>query len=193
MTLARRRLLLVTPALLAAGTARAVGAADTEALAAQRQAMQALAMLDGVWRGPATAYQPGGGTIEMTQTERAGNMLGGTIKVVEGRGHHADGSVGFNAFAVIAYSPQTRRYTMRSWAQGRSGEFAVEPRPDGFVWFVPAGPGATVRFTATVKNGVWHEVGEYLAEGKPPVKTMEMRLQRLGDTRWPEEGAVPAR
>lgn len=30
---------------------------------------------------------------------------------------------------------------------------------DGFSWSHPAGPGASIRYTATVKDGEWHEIG----------------------------------
>jgi hypothetical protein len=48
-----------------------------------------------------------------------------------------------------------------------------------------------MRFTATIKNGRWHEVGEYVAQGRPPAKTLEMNLRRVGDTDWPLGTPVP--
>jgi hypothetical protein len=53
------------------------------------------------------------------------------------------------------------------------------------VWSVPAGPNAMIRFTATVKNNTWREIGEYVAEGGTPKQTFEMNLKRIGDTDWP--------
>jgi hypothetical protein len=55
------------------------------------------------------------------------------------------------------------------------------------------GPGATLRYHATVKEGAWHETGERIVEGQAPVKMFEMRLTRLGDSPWPSGEAVPAR
>jgi hypothetical protein len=159
-------------------------------VAAQRQAMQPLAVLDGTWRGPATVTLPDGRTLQVTQTERVGSLLGGSIKTVEGRGYGADGTVAFNAFAVISYAPQTGKYNFRSYSQGHSGDFPMDVRADGFTWAIRAGP-ATLRYTVTVKDGVWSEIGERLVEGQPPARTFEMTLQRLGDTDWPEGGAVP--
>lgn len=188
------RALLAAPLLCFALAAPAQAAGDprsAELMAAQSKAMAPLAIFDGTWRGLATITLPDGKTLQITQTERVGSMLGGTLKVIEGRGYLPDGSVGFNAFAVISFSPPTGKYGFRSYAQGYAGDFPLEVRPDGFTWSTPAGPGTTIRYTATLKDGVWSEIGERLVEGKPPVKTFEMQLKRIGPTDWPAGGAVP--
>lgn len=171
----------------------AAGAPDSvQLLSAQRQSMQALKIFDGTWRGPARVILPDGKEIFITQTERVGSFLGETVKVIEGRGYAPDGSSPFNAFAVISFSPQTIKYNFHSHAQGYSGDFPLEVRPDGFTWSVKAGP-ATLRYTATVKDEVWVETGERLVDGQAPVKTFEMTLRRIGSTDWPAAGAVPAK
>ena len=154
--------------------------------------MQPLSIFDGTWRGPAKIILPDGKELLITQTERVGSFLSETVKVIEGRGYAQDGSITFNAFAVISYSPQSNKYNFHSYAQGYSGDFPLEVRPDGFTWSIKAGP-ATLRYTATVKDEVWVEVGERLVEGQVPVKTFEMTLRRIGNTDWPAAGAVPAR
>ena len=158
----------------------------------QRRSMQPLSIFDGTWRGPAKIILPDGKELLITQTERVGSFLSETVKVIEGRGYAQDGSITFNAFAVISYSPQSNKYNFHSYAQGYSGDFPLEVRPDGFTWSIKAGP-ATLRYTATVKDEVWVEVGERLVEGQVPVKTFEMTLRRIGNTDWPAAGAVPAR
>jgi hypothetical protein len=169
------------------------GPPDSAALVqAQRLAIAPLAFLDGTWRGPARLFLPGGQSLAMTQTERVGPFLDGTLRLIEGRGHAPDGTVKFNAFAVVSFDPEEKKYHFRSHAQGHQGDFAFELKPDGFVWRVPAGP-ATIRYTATVKDGVWDEVGERLVEGQAPQRIFEMRLERLGSTTWPVEGAVGPR
>jgi len=147
--------------------------------------MAKLAFMRGVWAGPASGSTPDGGRFAVTQTERMGPMLGGDIIVIEGRGYNADGTTGFNALAVVSWDPQADRYELRSYAQGRAGTFELRLTADGYVWEIPAGPGAVVRFTATVTKDRWREVGEYLAAGKPPRQTFEMNLERVGDTDWP--------
>ena len=166
---------------------------DQAGIASQREAMRVLSWMDGRWRGQAVTQGPGG-EHKVVQTERIGNFLDGTIKVVEGRGFNADGSVGFNAFGVISYDPATKAYTFRSYAQGRAGTFTISPiagKP-GYVWEIPVGP-MTIRYTATIEEGKWHEVGDRISPGAEPVRFFDMMLTRVGDSDWPEAGALTPR
>jgi hypothetical protein len=157
--------------------------------AAQREAMSRLAFMDGVWRGTGWTARPSGERLTITQTERVGPFLDGAVKVIEGRGYQADGSVGFNAFAIISFDAATGVYTMRSYAQGHAGDFVITPTTNGFLWEIPAGP-ATIRYTAVIEDGTWREVGDRLVSGEEPVRFFEMTLSRVGDTDWPAAGAV---
>lgn len=156
----------------------------------QREAMKALALMDGVWRGPAWTIMRSGEKHHITQTERIGPFLDGSIKVIEGRGYNADGYVSFNAFGIISYDTAKKTYTMHSHAQGRVGDFVIKPTADGYVWEIPAGP-ATIRYTAVIKDGTLHEVGDRVVAGQEPVRFFEMTLKRLGDSSWPAAGAIP--
>ncbi len=158
-------------------------------IAAQREALVPLAYMDGVWRGPAWTILASGEKHTITQTERIGPFLDGSVKVIEGRGYDADGKVSFNAFGTISYNPATRAYTLHSYAQGNAGDFALKPTPNGYVWEIPAGP-MTIRYTAVIKDGAWREVGDRIQPGKEPVRFFEMNLKRVGDTTWPAGGAV---
>lgn len=158
-------------------------------LAAQREAMALLAVLDGVWRGTATISRPGGATHVAPHTERIGPFLDGSIKVIEGRSYKPDGTAAFNAFAILSYDPATRAYNFRSYAQGHAGDHAFQPTADGFVWETAAGP-ATIRYTTIIKDGTWSEVGERIAPNQPPVRFIELTLQRIGDSDWPAAGAI---
>jgi hypothetical protein len=172
-------------------TVSAQGRPDSAALiAAQREAMKPLAVMDGVWRGPAWTILPSGEKHNITQTERIGPFLDGSIKVMEGRGYNADGSVGFNAFGSISYDPATKGYTLHSHALGQVGDFVLKPTADGYVWEIPAGP-MIIRYTAVIKDGAWREVGDRIMPGKEPVRFFEMNLKRVGDTDWPGAGAIP--
>lgn len=179
--------------LMAAGaTAPAAGQGRPDPaarIAAQREAMSRLAFMDGEWRGSAWTLLPSGEKHDITQTERIGTFLDGAVRVIEGRGYEADGSIGFNALAVVSYDPDTESYQMRSYAQGRAGDFNLTPTADGFQWEIPAGP-MTIRYTAVVQDGNWKEVGDRIAPGKEPVRFFEMNLTRLGDSGWPAAGAV---
>jgi hypothetical protein len=170
--------------------ASAQGHPDPAALiSAQLKAMTPLAFMDGEWRGSAWTIVPSGEKHTFTQTERIGPFLDGSVKVIEGRGYEADGRVSFNALAIISYNPDKQAFSMRSFAQGRAGDFALTPSADGFVWEIPAGP-MTIRYTAIIKEGMWHEVGDRMMPGKEPVRFFEMNLRRVGDTNWPAAGAV---
>jgi len=158
-------------------------------IAAQREAMVPLAFMDGVWRGPAWTILPSGEKHNITQTERIGPFLDGSVKVIEGRGYNADGTVGFNAFGTISYNPATRIFTLHSYAQGNVGDFVLTRTADGYVWEIPAGP-MTIRYTAVIKDGTWREVGDRIAPGKEPVRFFEMNLKRVGSTDWPAAGAI---
>src|SRR5881394_1426487 len=113
-------------------------------IAAQRDAMAPLAFMDGVWRGPAWTILASGQKHTVTQTERIGPFLDGSVKVIEGRGYEPDGRVGFNAFGTISYNPATRVYTLHSYALGNVGDFTLNRTADGYVWEIPAGPSMTI-------------------------------------------------
>ena len=180
--------------LLTLGTALTVSAQERSdpatLIAAQKQAMAQLAVMDGIWRGPAWTILPSGEKHSITQTERIGPFLDGSIKVIEGRGYEPDGRVGFNAFGIVSYDPATKAFSLHSHAQGRVGDFVLKPITDGYVWEIPAGP-MTIRYTATIKDGSWLEVGDRIMPGKEPVRFFEMNLKRVGDNTWPAAGAVP--
>jgi hypothetical protein len=161
-------------------------------IAAQRAAMARLTFLDGVWRGPAWSLTPQG-RREMIQAERIGPFLDGAVRVMEGRGYAADGSVAFNALGIVAFDPAANSYSLTSWALGRSGTFPLRLTDDGYVWETPAGPGAVIRYTATIRDGRWHEVGKRIACDAPPVRVVELDLRRVGDTAWPAADPVPMR
>ena len=170
--------------------AAAAGPWDPAArLAAQREAMKALAFMDGEWRGTATAEEVG----EMRHTERVGTLLDGTVRLVEGRAYDSAGKTRFNAFAIISYDPVRRTYMMHTHAMGYAGNYPLTVLADGFSWSHPDRPGAVVRYRATIKDGEWHEVGERVAGNARPVKTVELRVRRTGASAWPQAGTVEPR
>lgn len=177
--------------LACAGVVSAQQSPDTASLLkSERAAMVPLSMMDGVWRGSAWFMTRSGEKYTITQTERVGPFLDGSVKVMEGRGYDMDGSVSFNALGIVSYDPMRKSYSMHSYAQGFAGDFDLKLAPHGFVWEVPAGP-ATMRYTATIRDGTWHEVGERIVKGKSPVRVFEMKLKRTGDTHWPAANPVP--
>lgn len=186
------RLALAAAAILAAQPVASQYPDPAPRIAQQKEAMARLSVMDGVWRGPAWSLTPQG-RQEMVQTERIGPMLDGAIRVMEGRGYAPDGSVRFNAVGVVSYDPDRRAYSLTSWALGHSLTVPLTVTESGYVWEAPAGPGAIIRYTATIGNGTWHEVGERIAGNAPPMRVVELNLRRVSDSDWPEAGAAPMR
>jgi hypothetical protein len=185
-------LLVAVIALLPSVTTRtaAQGRPDPATLlAAQRKALAALRVMDGVWRGPAWTILPSGEKHEVTQTERIGPFLDSTVKVIEGRGYDASGKVTFNAFGIVSFDPARKAYSLHSYAMGMAGDFVLTPNDSGYVWEIPAGP-MTIRYTAVIRGGSWRETGERLVAGQPPTQFFEMNLVRVRDTDWPAAGAI---
>lgn len=190
-----RALSIVLPAatLVFGAPALAQGYDPAPRIAAQKEAMQALDGIDGEWRGEAKVLTPDGSWHTITQTERVGPMLDGAVKVIEGRGYEADGSTSFNAFAVISYDPDRKTYSMRSYTSGRMGDYPITPTEAGFNWEIQAGPEMKIAYVATVKDGVWTEVGTRIPKNGPPVKFIEFTVRRHADAAWPAAGAVAPR
>jgi hypothetical protein len=158
--------------------------------AEQRAALDALDFLDGAWRGEARIGPQG--NLVVIQTERVGDLLGGSVKLIEGRGHGPDGQVLFNAFGVVSWTPEDG-YLFSTWTSGQHAAYAMTVTPGGFRWSHPAGPDGEMRYEATVRDGRWRQVGDYVAAGQPPVRSFEMELTRIGDTDWPLADPVAPR
>lgn len=157
---------------------------------AHREAIAKLDRLDGRWRGTATMTQPDGTVLTSVHTERVGPLLGGSVKVIEGRSYSPDGATGFNALAVISFSPGSGAYAMRTYLGGQPSDHPLSATPDGFEWSLQAGPNARVVYKAVIKDGTWREVGDYVAEGQPPRRFIELNLEWIGDSDWPTAGEV---
>lgn len=168
----------------------AVAAPDEVAAPSAERVESPLSFLFGEWVGTAKGVGPDRVPYEVVQTERVGPMLGGDVTVIEGRGYGTDGSLVFNAFAVVSKNAHTAEWEMRSYSGGNSGTFPFEVTETGFIWSVPAGPAARIVYTATVADGVWDQVGEYLPEDGYPVQVFEMKLVRTGESSWPWAGYV---
>lgn len=149
----------------------------------QIEALKPLGKMNGAWRGTATIMTPTG-KLELTQTERVGPLLGGAVKVVEGRGYDSEGKTEFNALGVISYDTQKKKLLMKSYANGRAGEYEIKITDDGFQWEMSVGT-FIIRYEATLTEDSWTEVGQRIVPGQEPMTFFEMQLQRIGETDWP--------
>ena len=191
-----RTLPLFTLALLASCAlppgAHAQGYDPSAQIAAQKSAMRVLSKLDGTWRGKARILGMDGKWTEHAQTERVGTTLDSALKLIEGRGYDADGKLVFHAVATLGYDARKKAYAFRTNSRGEIGDFAFTPTDSGFVWEIPT-PTFTMRYTAVIRDGRWHEVGDRIFKEGQPVRFIEMDVTRLGDTDWPAGGTVPPR
>lgn len=172
-----------------AGTAPALAqAVYPQGTLQQREAMKVLDWMDGEWVGEATILAGPGAPMTHPHTERIGPMLGGSIKVIEGRTANDEGGAAFNAFAVISWSEEGG-YVMRSYANGQAGDFPLTATPDGFSWTTPS-RGGELRYVTTFRDGEWVEIGTFVMPDRPPMPVIELRLRRRGDTDWPAADPV---
>jgi hypothetical protein len=176
----------VSMGLATAAGAQALRPAGSEE---QREAMQRLSWMDGEWTGTASVYAGPGRTSAHSHTERIGPMVGGSIKVIEGRTTEADGTVTFNAFAVVSWDDEADAYTMRSYANGMAADFPLEATADGFKWSTPS-RGGRMDYVTTFRDGEWVETGDFVMPGRDPMRVIELRLRRRGDTDWPAADPV---
>ena len=172
--------------------AHAQGYDPSAQIAAQKTAMRVLSKLDGTWRGKARILGMDGKWTEHAQTERVGTTLDSALKLIEGRGYDANGKLVFHAVATLGYDARKKAYAFRTNSRGEIGDFAFTASDSGFVWEIPT-PAFTMRYTAVIRDGRWHEVGDRIFKEGQPVRSFEMDVTRVGDTDWPAGGAVPPR
>lgn len=182
--MSKSKCLLVAVLFALSATATTAQAPNASLLQEQATAMAALNFLDGEWVGTVEIMERSG-ALKLTQTERSGTLLGGTVRLIEGRAFDAKGNTLFNAFAVISYDTRRDLYSITSHASGYTTTTELKVKPNGFEWEVPAGPAAKVQFAAVVKNGVWTELGHYVGADGKPRRTVEMQVRKLRPSKWP--------
>ena len=162
---------------------------ESDALVAeQREAMERVGWMDGVWRGTVTSAGPEG-MIELVQTERIGTIAGGTMRVIEGRGYDADGTLQFNAAGIVTYDAAAGEYVMTSTARGMTARPWFKPTANGFEWGIETGQ-VSISYVARHDDGEWVEEGFMAFPNQPKRQFMTMRLRRVGDTDWPGAGVI---
>jgi len=157
-------------------------------VAKQQEAMEAFAWMDGTWQGSVTTRTPEG-EITLTQTERVGTIANGTVRLIEGRGYSQQGELEFNAVAMIAFDAMADEYVMTANARGMTTRPWFKATDSGFEWGFEAGP-AKISYVAAYADGVWSEEGFVAFGENAPMKILDMRLERTGDSDWPAAGAV---
>lgn len=157
-------------------------AATAAAIARARTALAPLAPLSGQWEGEANAMMGPGRTLRIRQSEDVTWGAGGTVLIIKGTGRGTEGptagAVIFEAAALLWFDPDSGRVRMTAHRDGQSVEPSLEFRPDTLIWGF-AVPGGRVRYVIAFTNETWVETGEFLREGAPPVRTIELRLKKV--------------
>lgn len=148
-----------------------------------------IAKFIGEWAGESTAAVRGGGEETATVHERAQWKLGGAALLVEGRGTMRDPETGdetvvHDALGVIRYDAATQSLRMHAFrADHPPVESPIEVLDNGDLrWGFEPAPGHTMRFTITLTDDTWVEVGEYSPDGGTTwMQVLEMDLFRIAN------------
>ncbi|MEE2565741.1 hypothetical protein [Hyphobacterium marinum] len=174
----------VALAALVAGSHAASAQAEGTAPPGIDRPADALDFLVGEWEGTGWALGPNGRRGEFAVSESIRSRAGGHGVTFEGRGTAAIGPNGetrtvHDAFALIWAEPDGG-YGMRTVVmQGHTLEVVPEISENRIVWGFEAGPMGETRYTSTVTDGVWHEVGERRMPGETDWTVfLEMTLER---------------
>jgi hypothetical protein len=165
-----------TPAPAAPAPATPAAAAPQQpSAAAQRAAMQKLAPLAGDYVGSGWMQYGAQSRHTFESHEHLELSVGGTVLEVHGRHKATDRDGGFEALGLVFYDEASKSYRFRSWtSEGRTGEFSwTFLSDDKVVW-----GNDRMRYTITLGDGTWNEVGEMTRDGRSWMKFFEMNLRK---------------
>lgn len=172
--------------MMAGLTAAGLSLIAAEAVAAQQPAerpAEALEFMLGEWEGTGWAAGPDGQRSEFRVHEQITAQADGHGVSLHGMGWSEIGGeerVVHNAFGLI-WAGYDGQYHMRSVImQGHTAEAVAEIGDNSLVWGMNAGPMGEFRYTSTVEDDVWHEVGERRANTSAEWEVfLEMTLERV--------------
>lgn len=179
----RKKRMMIASAVMAGLAAGLTGPAQAQQ-PAERPA-EALGFLLGQWEGEGHATGPDGqgGSFRVEETIAA--RAGGHALSLEGRGWARFGpdapeTLVHDAFGVI-WAGYDGGYHIRSVVmQGHTVETRIDVNESGFQWGFDAGAMGETRYTTTVEDGVWREVGERRADADSDWEVfLEMTLERV--------------
>ena len=149
-----------------------------------QRALERLSFLEGKWSGEGTLTMGPGQAATARVTETATFRLDKTLFMLEGKGtaKFPNGSRRnvHDAIGLISFDAEHGEYRFRTYrAGGETLDPSIQVKDDGIVWNFPQG-GRTIRFTATVKDNVWTEIGESSPDkGKTWYRFFDMKLRRV--------------
>lgn len=153
-------------------------AAEAPDMAVHQAAMQKLAFLAGDWEG-AGSIAMGPSREAFTQSERIQFKHDGTLLLIEGHGKSPKtGATVHDALAVVTFDRKSGGYKFRSFAAvGRFADTEASVNGNTMVWGLTFGP-QKIRYTITVENGMWREIGERSTDGAAWTPFFEMTLKK---------------
>lgn len=146
--------------------------------------MERLSFLVGTWEGEGWMEHAPGRRATFTSREVVEPRLGGRVLVVEGM-HEApmpgapEPVPVHHAMGVFSHD-EGDGYHFRTWlANGHGGDFGARLEGEGvLVWGYDDPRRGTVRYTITVADGTWREVGDARRDGGEWHRFFEMTLAR---------------
>lgn len=148
--------------------------------AKQIEMLKKLSFLEGSWEGSVWMDYKGQ-KLTLKGREVVAFKAGGTVLAVDGKYTvmtNGNERVVHDAFAYITWSAKNG-YILRSFlANGLNAEYTLQVREDGYTWS-QTNPtlGGEVRYTMTLTNGRWVEIGER-KEADRWVKFMELDVAK---------------
>lgn len=155
--------------------------APPSAIETQRQAMQKLSFLAGRWSGPITVVRGPGEPLHAVQSEDVQFKLDGLVLLVEGKSTSSDGKVQFSALATISYDDASKTYRFRAYNDGHYIDTELTVAGNSFSWSYAAGPAHVANTMHLTDKSEWQESTEVKMGTNPPLKAVDMMLQRQGD------------
>lgn len=161
------------------------GTASAQSADAQREAMKKLDFLVGHWSGEGWMEFVPGQRAVFKGTEVVQSKVDGLVVTIDGlhrgqRGGKGPEVVVHNAFGVISFDAQTKRYRFQGFTSRGNHEDTEATVTEGqLVWGMKIPQFGDVRYTIKLDDkGRWFEIGEVTRGGNEWRKFFEMTLSR---------------
>jgi hypothetical protein len=146
-------------------------------------ALQKVSFLTGSWKGIGW-IQMGPQKHTFNQTESIISKVNGTIVQIEGLGRDekTPDIIIHQALAILSYDNQNGKYLMKAF-RGDGGQIDADAQlldDHTFQWGFSHPTTGEIKYTITVLNNKWTEIGEMSRDGgKTYLKYMEIVLEKL--------------